>query len=156
MKSSLIFQILVIIIITFTVRELIYYFSVGGEIDAYFILNSLFFLIGVLAAFVSFTLFNRLKTQQELSMISLFLSIKEFKNEIKVLYIFSLISGISFFIYSALYAIFLFGAETIKTLLGTLMSIFAIFSLSCFLLFIICFILLARKWNKRFEKYGSF
>jgi hypothetical protein len=154
--KSLIFQILIIIVITFTIRELIYYFSVGGEIDAYFILNSLFFLIGVLAAFISFTLFNRLKTQQELSMISLLLSIKEFKNEVKVLYIFSLISGISFFAYSALYAIFLFGSESLKPLFGNLSNIFAIFSLSCLLLFILCFILLARKWNKRFEKYGGF
>ncbi|MGC8812530.1 MAG: hypothetical protein ACP5O8_03005 [Candidatus Aenigmatarchaeota archaeon] len=53
------------------------------------------------------------------------------------------------------YAAYTFGAEVMKSISGVLTSILAILSLSCFLLFIVCFIFLARKWKKRFEKYGG-
>lgn len=154
-KSSLPLQVLIILFITFLIREMIYYFSVGGEIDSYFVTDSLFFVVGLIAAFFSLSLFGRLKAQQDLSMISFFLSIKEFKNEIKVLYLSSLISATSFFIYSFLYAISIFEVEELKVIVENLIGVFAIFSLSCFLLFIVCFVFLARKWKRRFEKYGG-
>ncbi|MEM5834775.1 MAG: hypothetical protein QXQ69_02930 [Candidatus Aenigmatarchaeota archaeon] len=153
MRRNLILQVLLIIFITFTIRETVYYFYLGGKLDVYFILNSLFFLIGVYAGYISLMLFNQLKKEQEISMLSIFLSFKEFKDEIRFLYLFSLIAATSFFAYSISYGAQIF-IETLKHLEWLTNTLFLI-SLTSFLIFIISFIFLVRKWEKRFEKYGG-
>ncbi|MFH7861020.1 MAG: hypothetical protein QW602_03420 [Candidatus Aenigmatarchaeota archaeon] len=153
MRRSLVLQVLLIIFITFVIRETIYYFYLGGKLDVYFILNSLFFLLGVYAGYISLMLFNQLKKEQDISMLSIFLSFREFKNEIKFLYIFSLIAGTSFFVYSIFYGAKIF-IEALKPF-EWLVDTFFLISFTCFLAFIVSFIFLVRKWEKRFEKYGG-
>ncbi|MEM5883079.1 MAG: hypothetical protein QXQ77_02460, partial [Candidatus Aenigmatarchaeota archaeon] len=142
-----------LILITFAIREMIYYFYLGGRIDVYFILNSLFFIMGIYGGYISIILFNQLKKEQDISMLSIFLSFKEFKNEINFLYIFSFIAGASFFVYSIFYGTQIF-IEALKPFEWFANMLFLI-SLTCFLIFITSFIFLVRKWEKRFEKYGG-
>ncbi|MCS7106111.1 MAG: hypothetical protein NZ942_02235 [Candidatus Aenigmarchaeota archaeon] len=154
MRRSLILQVLILILLTFFIREIIYYFYLGGKLDVYFILNSIFFIIGVYAGYISLMLFNQLKKEQEISMLSIFLSFREFKNEIKLLYFFSFITGASFFVYSIFY-----GAQILIEAFRPFewfVSILFLISYVCFLTFIVSFVLLVRKWEKRFEKYGGF
>ncbi|MEM7825687.1 MAG: hypothetical protein QW412_02415 [Candidatus Aenigmatarchaeota archaeon] len=154
-KGSLPLQVLIFLFIVFFIRQMVYYFSVGGKVDIHFISDSLFFVAGIIAAFFSLTLSKQLKTQQELSMISLFLSIKEFKNEVKNIYISSFIAGASFFTYSFLYTTSIFSTEGLKSTAEIWASIFAVISPLSFLLFIIFFVFMVRKWKRRFEKYGG-
>jgi heme/copper-type cytochrome/quinol oxidase subunit 4 len=153
-KNSLVLKVLIISILVFLFLMITAYFLVSNALiqQSSFLISLLYLPLGVIAAFISLSLFLHLKTKKEISMVNFLFEIKKFDEEVRLIYVSSLICfigwlywGLSILIYEEVSL-----PEIIKTILWYTGDIWIFTSL----FFTFSFICVTYRWRRRFMKYG--